>query len=121
MPVLQEHAPAQSFDLARLLDKSGVLEIALLREDGSRFELLFPTYLAYRKLGEGDAFEALRSAADSTTLGRSFYRVEESGFLDWFIAQRGGVRPNDPLFHFAIMTMNDIIDVICRDAPEVVI
>jgi hypothetical protein len=121
VPVLQEHAPEQLFDLDRLLDESGVLEIALLRQDGSRLELLFPSYLAYRKLDEGDAFEALKHAADSTKLGRSFYRVEESDFLDWYIVQRGGIRANDPLIHFVVMTLNDIIDVICRDAPEVVI
>ena len=121
MPVLQEHAPEQLFDLGRLLDESGVLEIALLRDDGGKFELLFPSYLAYRKLDEGDALRVLKDAADSTKLGRSFYRVEESDFLDWFIAQRGGIRANDPLIHFVVMTMNDIIDVICRDAPEVVI
>ena len=120
LPVLQEHAPERSFDLDRLLDESGVLEIALLREDGSKFKLLFPTYLAYRRLDEGDALGALKDAADSTKLGRSFYRVEESGFLDWFVAQ-GGIHSRDPLVHFVIMTANDIIDVICyEDEPKVV-
>ena len=121
MPVLQEHAPERLFDLDRLLDESGVLEIALLREDGGRFDLLFPTYLAYRKLDEGNALQALQDAADSTKLGRSFYRVEESDFLDWFVAQGHGIRASDPLIHFVVMTMNDVIDVICLNEPEVLI
>ncbi len=120
VPVLQEHAPERLFDLGRLLDEYGRLEIGLLREDGSKLKLLFPTYLAYRKLDEGNALQTLSDAG--SMLGRSFYRVKESDFLDWFIAQSRGIHVKDPLIHFVVMTINDIIDVICNeDEPQIVV
>lgn len=121
VPVLQEHAPVELFEFDRLLDEYGVLVIHLTGASGCGLALSFDDYLVYRKLDDGDALAAIDECAGSAELGRSFYRVEGSDFLDWFVAQSHGVRAKDALIHLTVMTTNDIIDVICFAEPKVVV
>ena len=116
VPVLQEHAPTPLFDLDKLVDEWGVLTIHLLDTNERRFSLTFDDYFAYRKRDGGAALKTLNDAAG--VLGKSFYRVEESDFLAWFEADSYGTR-GKPLMHFVIMTIDDVIDVICRKLPVV--
>jgi len=121
LPILQEHAPSALYDLERRVDERGVLTLHLLRDDGGRRTPIFDGYLAYRKRDEGSALKTLGEAKDSGGLGKSFYRVEESEFLEWFEADGHGVNHDRGWMHVAIMTIDDIIDVICRQMPLVAI
>jgi hypothetical protein len=118
VPILQEHAPTPIFEFDRLVDEYGVLTVHLLAEDDRQVRLIFDDYLVYRKRDEGDALSTLRDAKDAP-LGRSFYRVEESDFLAWFQVENHDIRRDRGLIHLVIMTMNDVIDVICCSDPRV--
>ena len=117
VPILQDHAPAEPFDLDKLADEWGILIIHLLATDGTRVRLVFDDYRAYRKRDEGDALRMLNDAKGA--LGRSFYRVEGSEFLEWFHAENYDTWRDRPLTHIVIMTIDDIIDVICRSEPRI--
>ncbi|MEZ5831372.1 MAG: hypothetical protein R3D05_09330 [Dongiaceae bacterium] len=117
VPILHEHAPSALYDLERLMDERGLLTLHLLQDNSRRRTLVFDGYLAYRKRDEGSALKTLGEVKDSGGLGASFYRVEESEFLAWFEADGHGVNRGRGWMHVAVMTVNDIIDVICRQVP----
>jgi hypothetical protein len=117
VPILQEHAPSSLFDLDRLIDERGVLSVHLLHESGHRLSLTFEGYLAYRKRDEGNAMRTLSDASGSGGLGKSFYRVEDSSFLEWFEADGYGLHRAEGLVHVVVMTIDDVIDIICQKVP----
>jgi len=50
---------------------------------------------------------------------RSFYTAEDSEFLDWFAKQSYGVRKETFLHHSVVVTVDDVIDVISIELPNV--
>jgi hypothetical protein len=117
IPVLQEMALPKPFELRALLDIDGLLELRLESEGGGKLRVRFDSYLAYRKLDEGDAMSILRDIQAGGVPGKSFYRVEESEFVAWFMAQCFSSRAHQPLTHFCILTVDDVIDILARDPP----
>lgn len=120
IPILQDIACDRVFDLDTLTDSGGTLKLHLSNESGKKFTLSFDDSLAFRKLDEGDALAIVNQAKVTSKLGLSFYRVENSQFLEWFLAQGYGVRASERLLHISVMTSDDIIDVICLNEPKVV-
>lgn len=117
--ILQEHAPSALFELDELVDQSGVLTLRLVGTHGSICRVSFDGYVAYRKIDEGDAMALLAQLAASATAGRSFYRVEESDFVEWVVSQSYGVREPGTLTHYAIVALNDIVDVVSLGDPVI--
>jgi hypothetical protein len=114
----QEFSSLSGYDLDELVDRKGILEIRLIDEGRRRLSITFDCYLAYRKLDEGDALVTLEEVTQRCELGKSFYLVEESSFLDWFVSQTCGSRSRDHLQHYAVHTINDVIDVISPTPPS---
>jgi hypothetical protein len=120
VPILQEHVRGTRFDLEQLVDCAGELSMTLTSTDGHRLELKFDSYLAYRKLDEGDALLMLSAMRNSGGTNRCLYRVDDSDFLAWFNTERcNQTLGSQQLDHYAIATMNDIVDVLALDAPVV--
>jgi hypothetical protein len=117
VPIYQQHVGDSEFDLEELVDRDGELALTLADADGKRVRLTFATYLAYRKRDEGDALLTLAHMNESGATGKQFYRVEDSDFLMWFNEERCGASAGQTLVHFAIASMNDIVDVIATDEP----
>lgn len=115
--VLQEYVTDGMYDLRQLIDQNGILKLHLVNLDGNEICISFGAYLAYRKLDEGDAMETLSQLSESALPGRSFYMVEESTFVDWYVKQGYGIRDTSTLKHYAVVTIDDVIDVISLDAP----
>ena len=118
VPVLQGHASDKRLELDSLVDSNGILTLRLSSADGSQVRVVFDSYLAYRKLDEGDALEMISWVSHSSILGKSFYEVHDSEFLAWYEEQSAGVRKSSNVRHFAVFTANDVIDVLALDQPD---
>lgn len=116
----QEFSASGGYDLDELVDRKGVLEIRLVDEARRRLSITFDCYLAYRKLDEGDALVTLEEVSRRCELGKSFYVVDDSSFVDWFVSQTYEARSPDDLDHYAVHTINDVIDVISPAPPSLV-
>jgi hypothetical protein len=117
--ILQAHASQAPFTLEQLLDKGGTLEILLSGRLGGALVVSFDSYLAYRKMDEGDAMVALSQVASVGLQGRSFYQVEESDYHAWFLAQSYGIHEASAIGHFAVHALNDVVDVLALEAPRI--
>jgi hypothetical protein len=120
IPVFQQYAPPRVYDLDELREHAGVLEVHLRSEDRRRLTFSFSAHLAFQKADEGDSLVTLNAIGSISELGRSFYRVEESDYIRWFVEQSYGIRSPESLTHIVITTIDDIIDVITLEMPSIV-
>lgn len=102
-----------------ILDADGVLEIALENEAGQGLKLVFPAYLAFRKMDEGDAVHTLEDIAETSEPGTRLYAVAESEYLRWFHFESDAIHKGQKLNHYCLATLDSIIDIISFDPPEV--
>ncbi len=119
VPILQEHVSGAKLDLDELLDRAGMLVLTLTDSNGQCTQLKFDSYMAYRKVDEGDALLTLSAMRRSGGCSKCLYRVDDSDFLAWFNAERCGQVPGQPLVHYSIATVNDIVDVLSFDPPAI--
>lgn len=117
VPILQEHVRATPFELEELLDRAGTLVLTLSDASDVRIKLKFGAYMAYRKLDEGDALLTLSAMRRSGGTGKVFYRVDDSKFAIWFDAERCNDGRGQPLVHYSVASMNDIVDVLSLEPP----
>jgi hypothetical protein len=119
IPILQERVHDGHWDLEQLLDRGGTLVLALLDDRGRRTRLAFDSYMAYRKLDEGDALLTLAAMRKTGGTAKYFYRVEESAFVAWFNQERCAEESSQNLVHYVVAAENDIVDVLALDPPIV--
>jgi hypothetical protein len=117
VPALQSYAPVDGAILELLEDRAGTLRL-VLDSRGTKIDVAFDGPLAYRRLDEGDDLVALESIQAP---GLTFYTVEESDFVSWFIERGHGIRATQTICHYVVVAVDDIIDVLSLDAPDVVI
>src|SRR4030088_121853 len=120
VPTLQQYAPPSLYDLEEMSERAGVLELHLLDEPQRRLRISFSEHLGFRKAGESDALVTLDAIAATSQAGRSFYLVEDSEYLRWFVDQSHGVRRPESLVHITIVTIDDVIDVLTLKMPSIV-
>jgi hypothetical protein len=123
VPTFQQYAPAppEIYDLEEMCERSGVLKVCLVRQAGPALHIVFSDHLGFRKAGESDALLTLNAIGTSSQAGRSFYLVEESDYIRWFVQQGCGVQQAESLSHITIVTIDDVIDVISLSLPSVVV
>jgi hypothetical protein len=123
LPAFQQHAPEPPdiYDLEQLCERSGVLEVRLVHPQEPGLNLVFSDHLAFRKAADGDALVTLHSIGAAPQAGKSFYLVEDSDYIRWFIEQGYGIRRAEPLQHITIVTLDDVIDVIALSLPAIVV
>jgi hypothetical protein len=117
--VFPEISPPRVYELAQLNHQWGDLTLHLEGKEKRVISLFFHGHLAYRRLYEGDASLALNDLYRTATPGRSFYKVEDSDFVKWFLAQSHGIHEDKLIQHFVICTVDDIIDVLSETSPEI--
>ena len=123
VPTFQQYAPPppKIYDLEELCERSGVLEIRLVRQELDRLHIIFSDHLAFRKAGESDAFVTIDAIVATSEVGRSFYFVEDSDYIRWLVDQGHGIQSAESLRHIAITTVDDVIDVISLGLPRIVV
>jgi hypothetical protein len=107
------------FELARLIDAEGVLTLELEDEKSGRIDIRFDSYFAYRKMDEGDFLTTIQDVTSQRQSIATLYEVRNSSFLEWFNKESEGVRADQSLKHFAVLCLNDIVDVIALEPPEI--
>src|SRR5258706_15603868 len=99
--ILQEQGFRLSLDLMELVDREDVLVLTLGDADGRCVQVRFDSYVAYRKLDEGDALLTRAAMRRSGGTGKYFYRVEDSDLGAWFHAERCVAGPK-PVVRYAV-------------------
>jgi hypothetical protein len=118
-PVAAEIFGDGRFAEERILDANGVLEIALEDEGGRKLTVSFNSYLAFRKMDEGDALLTLEDVEASTEPGTRLYSVATSEYLRWFHFESEAIHKGQLLVHYCLTTVDSVIDVISFDPPLV--
>ena len=109
----------ETWQEVHILDADGVLEIALETQSGQKLKLAFASYLAFRKMDEGDAVHTLEDIEETSEPGTRLYAVAESEYLRWFHFESDAIHKGQKLNHYCLATLDSIIDVISFDPPEV--
>ena len=86
-------------------------------ETGRMLRITFDPALSYRNTDEGDLLKTEEVAEG--IFAWPLYIVENSRFLEWFHKESYEIRKKDNPLHYAIITPNDIIDVISAFLPTV--
>ena len=106
-------------NLTALRDDSEGLTVVLTAPDvdETTYQVRFPKRLAVRITDEGDRLRSMDylHGRAATPIGT----VEDSSWVQWFIAETLDIRKMDPLTHWCIVTPNDIIDVIAMEPPDI--
>lgn len=93
------------------------LEILLSGEDTEKtLKVLFEFPLSFRVTRESYFFNAFESLGDET-LGKVFYMVENSKYIDLFNKWTGNAYPDWEVKHYAIYVSLDCIDVLSSYPP----
>ena len=119
VPTFQEYAKNVQLELEQLVDRAGTLALTLGDVNGRHIVLMFDSYMAYRKLDEGDALLTLSAMGKSGGTGKYFYRVDNSDFYAWFNAERCDTGHGQPLVHYVVAAINDIVDVLSLEPPTI--
>ncbi len=93
----------------------------LLRGESPASKMLrvtFEDYLSYRNTDESYLLKVWHSNKKEV-LGKVFYTVANSSYVDFFCEMTGGFYPDLKLTHYAIYTVSDCIDVISTVPPTV--
>jgi hypothetical protein len=120
VPIFQEHVSNVHWDLEQLLDCGGTLVLTLIGDHDRQKKIVFDSYVAYRKLDEGDALLMLAIMRETGGTAKCFYQVEDSDFVAWFNKERcsDGVT-GSVVRHYAVAATNDIVDVLSIGPPVV--
>jgi len=105
------------FEVRRLSDESGKLSLDLLDESDNAITVTFDHYLVYRKIDEGNALKSLPTLKAAVDRRIWIYNVPDSAFLEWFYEESYDIRRGEDLKHYAVITSNDIVDVISPSPP----
>jgi hypothetical protein len=114
----QDQLAGKSYSLDKLVDFQGVLSLTLSDVDGGQVEVRFDSHFASRKIDEGDALQTLSAMRHSAGTALTMYEVDNSDFLAWYFTEKCDEPDiHSPLKHYAIATIDDIVDVISLNAP----
>lgn len=123
VPVFQQYAPPPPhiYDLEEIYERCGVLEVRLVRQGSNRLTVTFSDHLGFRKAGESDALVTLDAIGATSQAGCSFYLVDDSDYIKWFVDQGHGIQNAGSLKHITIVTIDDVIEVIALSLPSVIV
>lgn len=107
--------------LHSLYDDLYGLTLTFNNHGGTRqYKITFDPYFAYRKSEEGYLFEIWASSEYSENPGKTFYKVEDSDYLEWMHNKSCGIYKDQSITHFAIYTDDDCLDILSfTDNPVV--
>jgi hypothetical protein len=84
---------------------------------GEVYKIAFDSHLAYRNMDEGDRLRGLSSLTKTRNKTAIVYKVEESKWVKWFKEENPGKYDDESIYHWAIVTPNDWIDVLSLEPP----
>lgn len=111
--------------ISKLCENVDCFEVILSHEgdDKDKIRILFEDSVwAYRSTYEGFRTELMGHLSNkygSDCLGRIFYEVENSKYVEWVMKESSGITENMNLRHFVIIGLESIVEVIDNDPPTV--
>ena len=82
------------------------------------FRIAFESVVAYRNVNESFRLATWAAIGNMGKLP-TFLTVENSRWIEWLVAEAGGVLRADALTHYAIYSPEDCIDIVSEFPPEV--
>lgn len=118
--VQNENLRSFPYELTSLRDEGGTLSLDLLGCNDTRLMLSFDSCLFYSKQDEGDALRTLQVLRSANALGNSvLLKASNSRLLEWFSDETFNVRNPNKLMHYISICINDIINVIFSEDPDI--
>jgi hypothetical protein len=77
----------------------------------------FKDFFSYRCNDEGNLLKTLNEIEGLSE--SPFFVVENSNYLKWFHSESLGVRLDQHLKHYAIVTPHEVIDILSTTAPQI--
>ncbi len=110
----------QRLYLEALHDDYEGLRFLLRADDATRpvLRLTFESPVGYRNINESYRLRTWASVPEMKNLS-TLLTVENSKWVSWLVDESGGVLRTEALFHYAIYTEEDCIDVVTEFPPAV--
>jgi len=107
-----------SFKIDKLIDSADGLEIFITgtKSCNASYKIHFETNCGYRNFDEG---ELIKRWEDEGQLYIGIYAAETSKFLEWATMQSAHDELSDGIKHYAIVTSDDVVDVLSFDYPQI--
>lgn len=105
-------------EFVALSDSRGDLRVDLsVGENKPIVSVLFKARICYRTTDEGDRLRSMTSLGGKART--PICQVEDSDFVTWLTSENHNVRVAQPLRHWAIVTDDEIVEVISANAPVI--
>ena len=118
-PVKHAFLDAAPHVLLSLTDADGLLTLELRGTNRRTISICFDGHIYYNKMDEGDALRTLALLKQDSCLGFTLIEARCSNLLDWFVEESFGVRAVDSLYHYVVLTEDDVVNVVSLDAPQI--
>jgi hypothetical protein len=108
---------AEHYNIDEVLNTVDGLSIVLSKTDGNndvKIRVTFDTIEAYRS-----TYETFRIKISDQYMGWTFFRIENSEYLQWLSEQSHGMYDDFKFLHFAIATDDTVLDIIAKHEPKV--
>jgi hypothetical protein len=80
------------------------------------YKIKFETYLGYRNIDESNRYRSLELFPCNSNEW-CLFKTYNSDFINWIKNESGGKYDDDQIIHFAILTQNDILDILTLKEP----
>lgn len=107
------------FYLDALVDDFDGLSLYLSGEDHF-VTVRFDSYLTYRNSDESERIDLVNEVSDLRLNSKLIVTVNESKFIKWIVEESKNIRKDDLLFHYVVLTPNDIVEIVSHDVPEII-
>ena len=116
IPILQEYGKKGPFYFEKFVEHKG-LTLTLRDSNNVVIDVFFDNVRCYRRAEETDIMTTLLEEFGSDGATKTFYLFTDSAFKRWFNEQNYNVWITSSLAHYAIITEDDIFDVLAFDEP----
>ena len=103
-------------EVESIVDCDG-LTVIVGGDDRSRIEVKFTNVRGHRVTDEGDRRKFVSRLLEANFSGHWCFQIIDSDFLRWLNEESDGMFADFPRRCFAIVTRNDIVEVVCTAAP----
>jgi len=118
-PIRQDIIIGKSYTCEKLYDNRNLLRLKLVSICGDVLFVNFKEHISYRICDEGDCFKLLFDIPKSIGLGRLFYEIKNSDYLNWLKEQNYDSWDYSGVRHYGIYASNYMIDVLSHDEINV--
>lgn len=91
-----------------------------VENEESKYAIKFKGLVGFRNFDEGDRVSSLDDYRWGANEG-GMYKTQKSDFINWLQEENGGRYNEEDIIHYSIVTLDDILDVICLGRTKPII